>query len=74
MQKLNNAEKEIKVPITLGGVGDPKIMCQYGIFKVKLPLYKGNGAVMSGPCLDEVTAKFPTYPLKGCVQRDINDV
>ena len=34
-------------------------MCQYGMYKVKLPLYNGTEAVMSGPCIDHVTDEFP---------------
>ena len=37
-------------------------------------MYNGREAVMSDPCLDQVTTKFPKYPRNGRVQRDINDV
>ena len=57
----------------LGGVGNQKTMCQYGMYEVKLPLLNGTEAVMIDPCIDHVTDKFPIYPLNGRVQRDIND-
>ena len=41
LEKLNKADKEVKGPITLGDVGGQKVMCQYGIYKVKLPFYNG---------------------------------
>ena len=43
------------------------------MYKVKLPLHNGTEAIMSGPCIDHVTDKFPMYPLNGRVQRDINN-
>ena len=74
LENLNIAGKEVNGPIILGGIGHQKIVCQHGIVKVKLPLYNGREAVMSGPCLDQVTTRFPMYPLNGRVQQDINDV
>ena len=71
--KLNRASRERDGPIVLGGVGNQKTMCQYGMYKVKLSLHNGTEAVMSGRCIDHATDKFPMYPLNGRVQRDIND-
>ena len=72
LEKLNRASRERDGPIVLGGVGNEKTMCQYGMYKVKLPLHNGTEAVMSGPCIDHVTYKFPMYPLNGRVQWDID--
>ena len=73
LEKLNRASRERDGPIVLRDVGNQKTMCQYGMYKVKLPLYNGTEAVMSGPCIDHVTDEFPIYPLNGRVQRDIYD-
>ena len=51
----------------VGGVGNQKTMCQYGMYKVKSPLHNGTEDVMSGPCIDHVTDNFPMYPLSGRV-------
>ena len=36
-----------------------------------LPLFNNNNAVMSGVCIDNVTAEFPMFPLIGKVEDDI---
>ena len=38
---------------------------------MSLLLFNGREAVTSGVCIDQVTARFPTYPLKGEVESDI---
>lgn len=32
-------------------------------YQVKLPLFNGNDAVLSGVCLNRITLEFPKYPL-----------
>ena len=43
----------------------------YGIYTVKLPLNDGKIATMTGVCLDQITATFPQYPIRGKVAADI---
>ena len=32
-------------------------------YQVKLPLFNGNDAVLSGVCLNQIILEFPKYPL-----------
>ena len=43
----------------------------FGIYQISLPLFKGENAIMSGVCIEQVTNEFPMYPLQGKVQSDI---
>ena len=65
------ASKELSGPVTLGGVGNAQITSSHGTYQVKLPLFNGNDAVLSGVCLDQITVEFPKYPLKGQVEADV---
>ena len=65
------ASKEFFGPITLGGVGNALITSSHGTYQVKLQLFNGNDAVVSGVCLDQITVEFPKYPLKGLVEADV---
>ena len=67
------ASKEISGPISVGGVGNSQIQTNYGIYKVKLPLFNGSDATFSGVCMDQITVEFPQYPLKGKVEDDIKN-
>ena len=64
------ASKEFSGPVTLG-VGNAQITSSHGTYQVKLPLFNGNDAVLSGVCLDQITVEFPKYPLKGQVEADV---
>ena len=46
-------------------------MSQHGIYKVNLPLYDGSQTTMLGVCLDNITSKFPLYPVLGKVLNGI---
>ena len=59
----SNTTQEHPGPIKIGGVGNVILVSQYGIYKVNLPLYHGSQATMPGVCLDNITSKFPLYPL-----------
>ena len=59
-------------PIILNGVGDMKTVSKHGIYKIALPLYNGNKALMCGITLDQVTGDFPIYTLCGSIQDDIH--
>ena len=67
----SNATQEHAGPITMGGVGGVISVSQHVIYKVNLPLYDGSQATVSGVCLDNITLKFPLYPLQGKVLNDI---
>ena len=57
--------------VECGGVGDTQTHSNHGIYSLKLPLHNGQLATMSGICLDQITATFPTYPLSK-VEEDIH--
>ena len=65
------AALECEGPMTIGGVGNLKMTTPHGIYTVRLPLRNGGDALMTGMCLEEITATFPAYPLKGKVTDDI---
>ena len=67
----SNATQEHAGPITIGRVGGVISVSQHGIYKVNLPFYDGSQATMLGVCLDNITSKFPQYPLQGKVLNDI---
>ena len=59
-----SVSKEFSGPVTLG-VGNALITSSHGTYQVKLPLFNGNYAALSGICLDQITVQIPKYPLKG---------
>ena len=63
--------KEFSGPVTLGGLGNAQITSSHGTYQIKLPLFNGNDAVLSGVCLDQITVEFPKYLLKGQVEADV---
>ena len=71
LEELGKACLLIPGPVVLGGVGDVKTESQDGIYKVDIPLSSGKSAVMRGVCLNQITVKFPMYPLQTKVQKDI---
>ena len=73
LRKMGRAKQERPGPITLAGVGDQQTVCRDGIHSVCLPLHDGTEAIMSGLCLDKVTAAFPKYPLHK-VEKNVQDV
>ena len=56
--------KEFSGPVILG-VGNTLITSSHGTYQVKLPLFNGNYAALSGIRLDQITVQIPKYPLKG---------
>ena len=60
-------------PIKLFGVANQCSVSEYGIYAVSLALHDGKNAVVSGIFVDLITAVFPTYPLKGKVENDIQE-
>ena len=67
----SNASQVFAGKINIGGVGDTTTQSDHGIYSVKIPLYNGNTASMSGICLDQITSTFPTYPLEK-VEKDLH--
>ena len=47
-------------------------MARHGEYQVTLPLFNGEEATFTGLCLDQITQKFPVYPLQGTIEADIN--
>ena len=62
--------KEFSGPGILGRVDNAKITLSHGTYQVKLLLFNGNDAVLSGVCLKQITVEFPNYPLKGQEEAD----
>jgi len=58
-----NATKISNVPIQIGGVGDTTTESTLGTFNVKLPMFNGQHASLTGTCLKSITTEFPRYPL-----------
>ena len=48
-----------------------KTVSHHGVYKVDIPLHDGKSAVIRGVGLNQVTSKFPMYPLHDQVQKDI---
>ncbi|XP_066924707.1 uncharacterized protein [Clytia hemisphaerica] len=72
IKKLGNrANQQYAGPITMGGVGGISSQSKHGTYKIDLPLIDGTDATLVGPCLDQITQKFPTYKLDGEVINDI---
>ena len=69
LTSIGRAKQEIPGTIVLSGVGDNKIVCKEGSYKINFALYGDKEAIMSGACLDIVTAEFPV----SVVGRDINE-
>ena len=59
-------------PVVIGGVGTSQTISKHGTYQIRLPLCNGRNAVMVGICLDQITKKFPLYPLSGRISEDIN--
>ena len=68
--KINRIEQN-KNHLFLYQVWNTQVKSNHGIFQVKLPLFNGLEATFSGICLDQITVKFPQYPLKGIVEEVI---
>ena len=66
----HRCQLEYKGDVTISGVGQSS-QKSMGIYKIKLPLYNGQDATLSGVCLHSITSTFPTYPLQQ-VEMDIH--
>ena len=60
---LGRAIQTYDKTLILKGVNNQESICPYGEWEVRLPLMNGEDAVLTGICVDDVTEKFPEYPL-----------
>ena len=71
-QMGTRAKQAVPGPRVLSGVGNCQTVSHYGVYQVDLHMYDGSNAELRGICIDEITVRFPTYPLKGAVEDDLN--
>ena len=71
LEKIGRAQQIRSGPIRLYGVANQSSVSDFGLYKISLPLYDSKNAVMSGICVNQVTAVFPKYYLQSKVQSDI---
>ena len=60
---LGRASLELPGPFILTGLGGIKQVCKNGLFLIRSPLAEGGDALMSGLCMEKVTATLPIYQL-----------
>ena len=68
----SRARQTMPGPIDLGGVGGTVAVAWHGEYEVSLPLFDGTNIPFTGLCLDQITQKFPVYPLQGAIEDDLN--
>ena len=51
LMRIGRAKQEIPGTNVLSGVGENKVVCKEGIYKINLPLDGGSEAIMSGVCV-----------------------
>ena len=73
LQKLKRAELIRPGPIPISGVSDMKSVSNHGIYSICLPLKNGDNFVITGICMDKVTAALPEYDLSG-VEKDVQEM
>ena len=54
--------------IDIGGVGGISTVAAHGEYRFKLPLASGREALIVGPCMDQITHVFPTFPLSSILE------
>ena len=64
------AEQICDKPINMGGIGECVTTAEHGLFRFRIPLITGKNAVFVAPCMDQITARFPTFPL-GEIEKEI---
>ena len=55
---FGRAEQIVSQPIVLSGVGDQKFVCNEGAYTVRLPLFSGKNALLTGLCLPKITVSY----------------
>ena len=65
-----NATQLSSQPKRIGGVGCTSTMTTHGEYSVRLPMFNGEEALVSGICMESITETFPQYPLTD-VMKDI---
>ena len=71
LMEIGRARLMYPGPVDLIGVCEQTSTSPHGIYQISLPMFNGRNAVMTGLCVDQVTAEFPKYPLRGRVEDDI---
>ena len=66
----SNATQLSSQPKRIGGVGCTSTMTTHGEYSVRLPMFNGEEALVSGICMESITETFPQYPLTD-VMKDI---
>ena len=59
LENMGRANKVLDRPLTITGVGDQKIVCENGLYSIKIPLYNGKDVNLSGICVEKITGEFP---------------
>ena len=73
-ERLGNRSVQLcSQSISMFGVGGITTNSTKGIYSITLPTSNGHNAVLTGACLDQITSTFPTYPLQGKVENDIQN-
>ena len=73
VQRLGwRAQSLVPGPKPIYGLANSKTISEHGVYQVTLPLFNGENATLSGLCLNEITQKFPSYPLQGEIEDDIH--
>ena len=76
LEKLGRAVQIREGNITMTGVGGIDSVTKWGEWSICLPLKNGYNTVITGVCMEQVTAEFPDYELSGVeadVREKIND-
>ena len=72
LKKLGRAVLIQSGPISMSGVGGIESVTHYGLWSICLPLKNGRNVVITGVCMENVTAEFPNYQLND-VEWDVRD-
>ena len=72
LQKLGRALQIRAGNITMTGVGGIDSITKWGEWSIILPLKSGYDAIISGVCMEKVTAEFPDYDLAD-VEKDVRE-
>ena len=72
LEKVRRAVLVKPGPIPISGVSDMKSVSEHGVYSICLPLKNGNNVIITGICMDKVTAKLPEYNLED-VEKDVQE-
>ena len=72
LKKLGRAVLIQSGPISMSGVGGIESVTHCGLWSICLPLKNGHNVVITGVCMENVTAEFPSYELAE-VEKDVRE-